>query len=119
VPRTKTKFVPLQDALPAVVAELVRAGPMSHEKLSFVWHRAVGDAIARATRVRLDAGGVLRVAASDGRWKREIQRSAAVILTRLQALVGSEVVSQLDVVVSQPESRIAGSRRSPWTPPSS
>lgn len=81
--------------LPALVlpALLARA-PLTPEKVTFVWGVAVGPAIARATTASL-AGTVLTIRAADPAWAREIERSRALILARVQQLLGAPLVHSL------------------------
>ncbi|MGE0705941.1 MAG: DciA family protein, partial [Vicinamibacterales bacterium] len=60
------------------------------------WSVAVGPAMQRATTIRLD-GARLLVKAVDPQWAREIRRSTSVILPRLQYLLGTGVVTHLEV----------------------
>jgi predicted nucleic acid-binding Zn ribbon protein len=78
-------------SLPAVLTELLRDAPLSPGKVEFAWNAAVGHALGRATRVRLE-GGVLLVEADTAQWGREVMRSSPIILRRLQRLLGPEVV---------------------------
>jgi hypothetical protein len=81
--------------LPALVLpSLLARAPLTPEKVSFVWGIAVGPAIARATSVTL-AGTVLAVHAADLAWAREIERSRALILSRVQHLLGASLVQSL------------------------
>jgi hypothetical protein len=63
----------------------------------FAWRVAVGPAVDRATRVSLRDDGVLEVVASDANWKREVQRSAALVSARLVRLLGEGVVKKIVV----------------------
>lgn len=83
--------------LPALVlpALLARA-PLTHEKVTFVWGLAVGAAIARATTVTL-AETVLTVRTTDPAWAREVERSRAMILARVQQLLGAGLVRSIVV----------------------
>jgi predicted nucleic acid-binding Zn ribbon protein len=87
----------LRSLLPSVLTDLLRKGPISSGKLELAWHVAVGSTLARVTHVRLCAPSVLLVAVSDERWQRELRRSAKTILARLQALVGDEAVTRLEI----------------------
>jgi len=86
---------PIQPLLARTVAALVRPAPMSPEKLLFAWRAAVGPAVARATKVRITPERALEVHPDDDRWCGEIERSAAVIVARLQEMLGSEHVDRL------------------------
>lgn len=85
---------PLTQALPGALAELLRDVPLSDGKVSFAWRAAVGGAVERVTAVRLD-GRVLIVEPVDKAWGREITLSSAVILTRLQTLLGKDAVTRI------------------------
>jgi hypothetical protein len=87
---------PLAHAVPGALAALLRTTPTSPAKIDFAWQAAVGAAMQRVTSVRLENGRLLVDAASEP-WGREISRSAPVILTRLQALLGEDVVTQIEV----------------------
>ena len=101
-------MVPLQQVMNPVVAELLHRGPISAEKISFAWRIAVGSQLAKVTSVQAAPSGRLQVTASDDRWRREIERSAALILARLRSLLGSDAVARIDVICGRPlESRIS------------
>ena len=89
-------MIPVNDFLPAALADVLRKAPMSPEKLAFAWRHAVGAAIDRATSIQLD-GTVLRVKADNAQWKREVERSGTLIRTRLAAILGAGAVSRLEV----------------------
>ena len=102
VPRTKdqgprTRFVSTQECIPAVLARLLQHQPPSDAKMTFAWRAAVGRAVDRATNVSLRRDGTLEVRASDQHWRREIARSAPLIVDRLAGLLGGEVVKRIDV----------------------
>ena len=89
-------MVPVRDVMPAAVADLVRRAPLSPEKVAFAWRSAVGPAIDRATVIEL-RDRVLHVRARDAAWQREVERSAALIRSRLDTLLGERVVGYIDV----------------------
>ena len=82
--------------MPDAVAEIVRKAPLSPEKVAFAWRSVVGPAIDHATSVEWH-DGVLRVKAKDAAWQREVERSAALIRSRLEVLLGERVVRYIDV----------------------
>jgi hypothetical protein len=82
--------IPLQQFMPAALAEIMRKAPLTSEKVAFAWRSAVGPAVAKATTVEL-TGGVLRVRARDAGWQREVERSAGLIRSRLVAVLGNVV----------------------------
>ena len=104
-------MIPVQTIVPAALAAIVRKAPLTKEKVGFAWRTVVGAAVAGATEVALD-DTTLRVCARDRAWQREIERSAATIRTRLDALLGSGVVCYLDVTVAP-----AGEPRRPAAAP--
>jgi predicted nucleic acid-binding Zn ribbon protein len=79
-----------------VLPALLARAAMTPEKLAFVWGQAVGPAIARASTTTL-AGTTLTVRAGDPAWAREIERSRALILARVQHLLGADVVTTLSI----------------------
>jgi len=87
---------PIGDAVPGTVAELLRNAPLSHGKVEFAWKTAVGASLERATAVRLE-GKVLLVDATSAQWAREVMRGSALILPRLQALLGADTVTAIRV----------------------
>lgn len=87
---------PLNHAVPGALAELLRAAPNSPSKVTFAWRAAVGSAIERETSVRLEKH-VLLVDAADRHWACEVNRSASVILARLQAFLGPDVIKKIEV----------------------
>ena len=87
---------PLTEALPGAVAQLLRDTPTSDGKIAFAWTTAVGPAFERATEVKLE-DGVLIVEVTSLQWASEIKRSSRTILTRLQTLLGPDVVTSIVV----------------------
>ena len=82
--------------MPDAIARIVRKAPLTPEKVAFAWRSVVGPAIDHATAVEW-SDGVLRVRAKDAAWRREVERSAALIRTRLEALLGDRVVRYIEV----------------------
>ncbi len=89
-------MTPAHRILPSVVAEIIRKAPLSPEKVEFAWRAAVGPAVARVTKVRLDQDRVLHVTASEPHWQGEVRRSSALILARLERMLGPGTVARLD-----------------------
>ena len=77
-----------------VLAEVVRRQPASPARTTFAWQLAVGPALARMTSVELE-GTTLRVNATDARWLKEIERARAIILQKLQHVLGPEAVTKI------------------------
>ena len=76
--------------------ELLRGAPLSDGKVTFAWNAAVGPALERATRVKLERN-VLIVETTSIQWSREVTRSSSMILKRLQMLLGADAVERIDV----------------------
>ena len=87
---------PLLHAMPGAITELLRTAPLSDGKVTFAWNAAVGPAVERVTSVKLERG-VLIVETQSAQWSKEIERSSAVILRRLQILLGADIVTTLRV----------------------
>jgi predicted nucleic acid-binding Zn ribbon protein len=87
---------PLAHIVPAALLQLLQDTPTSDGKIAFAWSAAVGPALARATRVKLE-GGTLLVETSSPQWTREVRRSTAVILGRLQRMLGADTVTAIIV----------------------
>lgn len=85
-------MVPAHTAISGVLAEVLRKAPLCAEKVDFAWRAAVGPAVARVTRVTLDAEGVLHVTSSEPHWAIEVRRSSKLIAARLEALLGAGTV---------------------------
>lgn len=90
--------IPVNAVMPDALATVLRKAPLTAEKVAFAWRTAVGPAMDRVTTIELK-GSVLKVRTRDAAWQREIERSAALIRTRLDALLGTAVVKGLDVSV--------------------
>jgi hypothetical protein len=82
--------------MPEALAAVLRRAPLTPEKVAFSWRTAVGPAVDKVTSVEL-RHGVLRVRAKDAVWQREIERSAALIRSRLDSLLGQGVVRYIEV----------------------
>ena len=89
-------MIPVRQVIPEAVAEIVRRAPLTPEKVVFAWRSVVGPAIDHATSVTWN-DGVLRVKAKDVAWQREVERSAALIRSRLDSLLGERVVRYIEV----------------------
>jgi hypothetical protein len=87
---------PLTHAVPGALIQLLRDTPISDGKVGFAWSAAVGPALGRATRVKLD-GQTLLVEATSAQWSREVKRSSPMILKRLELLLGAGAVTKIEV----------------------
>ena len=88
-------MVPAHKAIPAVLAQVLKKAPLCPEKVEFAWRAAVGPAVARVTRVRLDDDGVLHVTSSEAHWPTEVKRSSKLILARLETLLGPGIITRI------------------------
>lgn len=89
-------MIPVNLVMPDALAAVLRHAPLTPEKVAFSWRTAVGAAVDKVTTIEL-RDGVLRVRAKDASWQREVERSAALIRSRLDALLGPGVVRYIDV----------------------
>jgi len=80
--------------LPGVVAEVIRKAPLTDEKVAFAWRLAVGAAVDKATRVRLDADGILHVVAEPA-WLDGVRQSVGLIRSRLAHYLGEHAVKRI------------------------
>jgi hypothetical protein len=83
--------------MPDALAVVLRRAPLTPEKVAFSWRTAVGPAVDKVTTIDL-RNGVLWVRAKDPAWQREVERSAALIRSRLDSLLGERVVKYIEVV---------------------
>jgi len=107
--------IPVHAFMPGALAALLRKAPLTPEKVAFAWRTAVGPSVDHVTVVEL-RGAVLDVRAKDATWQREVERSAAIIRARMDALLGAGVVRGLDVTVEParfPSEGESGSARRP------
>ncbi|MEN3339986.1 MAG: Dna[CI] antecedent, DciA [Acidobacteriota bacterium] len=88
-------MIPLNNFAAGVLADLVRRQPASKERTAFAWQLAVGPALARATSVELDGGGILTVRGSDPRWVAEIDRARDGVLLKMQHLLGRDQITRI------------------------
>lgn len=91
--------IPVSTFLPEALAALLRKAPTTPEKIAFAWRQAVGPAVDRATTIEL-VGTTLQVRVRNAQWQREIERSAALVRSRLDALLGTGVIRFIDVSIA-------------------
>ena len=91
-------MIPVQDVIPDTLAQILRMAPLTPEKVAFAWRAAVGPAVAKATTVALREH-VLHVHAKGAPWGREIERNAALVRARLDALLGAGLVRSVNVTI--------------------
>ena len=88
--------IPVHVVLPGALAAVLRRAPLTPEKVAFSWRTAVGPAVDKVTTIDL-RDGVLYVRARDAAWGREVARSASLIRSRLDGLLGEHVVRYIEV----------------------
>jgi predicted nucleic acid-binding Zn ribbon protein len=88
--------LPISSGLPGALVALLQGSPTSDGKVTFAWTAAVGPAIERVTRVKLERK-ILLVETDSVQWSREVMRSSPVILKRLQTLLGADTVERIEV----------------------
>src|SRR5438046_7118676 len=101
----------LQQMMPGVLSEILRAAPLSDGKVTFAWGAAVGPALERVTAVKLE-GRVLLVETASAQWSREIMRSSPTILKRLRGFLGADVVDRIETRTNTNLQSATGDRRS-------
>jgi hypothetical protein len=92
------QMVPAHRVIPGVLAQVIRPAPLCAEKVDFAWRTSVGPAVSRATTVRLSDAGVLTITAQDAQWRREVERSFGLIRSRLEALLGPDVIQRVEII---------------------
>lgn len=80
----------------SALAAILQRAPLTAEKVAFSWRTAVGPAVDKVTSIEL-RDGVLYVRAKDAAWQREIERSSALIRSRLDGLLGDRIVRRIQV----------------------
>jgi hypothetical protein len=89
-------MIPVSRFMPDALAALLRKAPLNDDKVAFAWRSAVGPAVDRNTRIQLQ-DHVLHVRAQGRAWQHEVERSVTLIRSRLDALLGDDVVHSIDV----------------------
>lgn len=95
-------MIAAQHCMTPALQALLRDQPLSSGKVSLAWSAAVGRTIDRVTSVSLDSAGTLTVSAIDRHWAREVGRSAALIRSRVNQLLGDGVVTRIAVTTRPP-----------------
>jgi predicted nucleic acid-binding Zn ribbon protein len=96
---------PIQHLLHPAAAHLVRSAPLSVAKVRCAWRLAVGTALARVSEPVLRDAGTLEATVDDARWARELEQSRSLIVERLQAALGTDVVRRIAVRSTAPDAR--------------
>lgn len=90
-------MIPVKQLTPSVVTELLRQQPLSPAKVGFAWRTAAGPALARAATAELREDGTIVVRTTTAAWAKEVERSRALLLTRMQEMLGPDVATRLAV----------------------
>ena len=77
---------------------LLKTQPLSNSKVSFAWSVTVGPKIDQATSVALQSEGILNLRAENRLWAQEVLRSSALIISRLNRLLGADVVKRIELL---------------------
>ena len=105
VPGEPVDPVPLADALAEVGADLGLADPGVIGVLAERWADIVGPAIAPNARLRSLRGSTLTIAVETGAWATQLRYLESEMLARIAALVGSDAIDTVRVVVVAREGR--------------
>jgi len=73
---------------------LLEGQPTSSAKVAFAWRMVAGASLARAADPNW-TDGVLIVRAKTDAWRRELRHARPILTSRLQALVGADVVKKI------------------------
>jgi predicted nucleic acid-binding Zn ribbon protein len=73
---------------------LLDGQPTTPAKVAFAWRMAAGASLSRAGEPEW-RDGVLVVRARTDAWRRELRHARPVLTTRIQELVGSDVVKKI------------------------
>jgi hypothetical protein len=87
----------------AALRAVLAAQPTSAGKIAFAWQIAAGPALARNGVPHWSEDGILRIDARDAAWGRELRRARPVIIERLTALLGPDIVRRL--VIDEPPNK--------------
>ena len=77
---------------------LLETQPLSSSKVSFAWGVTVGPRIDQATSVALQSEGILSLRAENRHWAQEVLRSSTLIISRLNRLLGADVVKRIELL---------------------
>jgi hypothetical protein len=88
---------PLSSTAAPALRVLLDDQPTTPAKVVFAWTIVAGPALSRATTPVWSSDGTLYVRARTEAWREEVRRSKAVLLERLNQLLGAGIVRRLDV----------------------
>ena len=84
---------PLSQAVAGLTASLAPATTLA--RVQEVWQRAAGPAIAAAASPTAERDGVLTIGCAAAVWAQELDLMANDLIPRLNAALGSELISEL------------------------
>jgi predicted nucleic acid-binding Zn ribbon protein len=90
-------MIEAKHGMTSALRALLQNQPLSKGKVSLAWSVAVGRRINQVTSVSLTADGTLQVSADDRHWAREVVRSSGLITSRVNQLLGDNIVKRIDV----------------------
>ena len=90
-------MISARNIAPQAIGAMLKNQPLTKAKIKFAWSMAVGESIARITKVNLSSSGTLYVKADTKVWRDEINRSKPLITKRLQDLLGRDIVKNIFV----------------------
>jgi len=85
---------PLHTTATHALRHLLDGQPTSPAKVAFAWRMAAGPALARAADPEW-RDGVLVVRAHADAWRKELRHARPVLTTRLQELLGPDVIKKI------------------------
>jgi predicted nucleic acid-binding Zn ribbon protein len=100
VPGETRQPTEIGDALSAVGRELGLADPRAVTALTSGWADVVGEMVAAHARLRSLRGGVLTIEVDAAPWATQLRYLTDTLSERVAALVGSDVVREIRVVVA-------------------
>lgn len=94
--------VPVGEALAVVGGDLGLGDPATLAVIAAHWTDVVGEAVAGHARLRTLRGGVLTIAVDAPPWATELRYLAGEVRDRISALVASDAVQEVRIVVEPP-----------------
>jgi hypothetical protein len=94
--------VPVSEALAVVGGDLGLGDPSTLAVIAEHWTSIVGDAVAGHARLRTLRAGVLTIAVDAPPWATELRYLAGEVGSRISALVASDAVQEVRIVVEPP-----------------
>ena len=96
-----------------VLRTILDRQPLSEAKVRFAWRLSAGPTLGSATSLAWSEDGRLRVTVRSDEWRRELLRARAIILERLQDLLGKDAITAIHVTVAPPVVKASNVSRKP------